>query len=182
MSTNHRYTIDDVLDFLTAPNGDWDDDLDAWVNVKVDGSTAVMTFSPTAGDDRKMPHADLRERFRVTVERIEEAPPASEVRLYGASDDLIEARGAVDEEFGAVYDGATTMIVHVLTESGESEVRLRFDGTGEFWTVTEETASGLVTIVSARGEDEPNDEDGCPGYSQKAIVRGGFAVEVGESR
>jgi hypothetical protein len=70
--TPNRFTIDDVLDFLTAPDGDWDDDLDAWVNVKVDGSTAVMTFSPTLGDDHKTPDADLRERFRVTVERIEE--------------------------------------------------------------------------------------------------------------
>jgi hypothetical protein len=67
----HRFTVEDVLDFLTAPDGDWDDELDAWVNVKVDGATAVMTFNPTLGDDRKMPDADLRESFRVTVQRIE---------------------------------------------------------------------------------------------------------------
>jgi hypothetical protein len=69
--TPNRFTIDDVLDFLTAPDGDWDDELDAWVNVKVDGNAAVMTFNPTLGDDRKTPDADRRESFRVTVERVE---------------------------------------------------------------------------------------------------------------
>lgn len=68
--TDHRFTIEDVLDFLTAPDGDWDDELNAWVHVKVEGATAVMTFSPTLGDDRKTPDADLRESFRVTVERL----------------------------------------------------------------------------------------------------------------
>jgi hypothetical protein len=67
---DHRFSIEDVLDFLTAPDGDWDEELDAWVNVKVDGNTAVMTFNPTLGDDYKTPDVDLRERFRVTVERI----------------------------------------------------------------------------------------------------------------
>lgn len=67
----HRFTIEDVLDFLTAPDGDWDDDLDAWVNVKVDGATAVMTFNPSLGDDDPDSLKDNRESFRVTVERIE---------------------------------------------------------------------------------------------------------------
>jgi len=69
--TEHRFTVEDVLDFLTAPDGDWDDDLDAWVNVKVDGATAVMTFNPSLGDDDPDSLKDNRERFRVTVERIE---------------------------------------------------------------------------------------------------------------
>lgn len=102
------------------------------------------------------------------------------IRIYGASDDLIETRGAVDEEFGAVYDGTTTVIVTAAADDGsEIEVRLRVEyGTEDVWSITEETATGLVTIVPARGEDEGDDEDGCPGYSAKAIVSGGFAVEV----
>jgi hypothetical protein len=35
------------------------------------------------------------------------------IRIYGASDDLIETRGAVDEEYGAVYDGITNITVIV---------------------------------------------------------------------
>jgi hypothetical protein len=102
--------------------------------------------------------------------------------VYGASDDLIEIRGAVDEEFGAVYDGTTTVIVTAAADDGsEIEVRLRVEyGTEDVWSITEETATGLVTIVPARGEDESDDEDGCPGYSQKAIVRGGVAVRLEE--
>lgn len=71
--TDHRFKIEDVLDFLTAPDGDWDNELDAWVNVKVDGNTAVMTFNPTLGDDHPDSLKDNRERFQVTVERIEDA-------------------------------------------------------------------------------------------------------------
>jgi hypothetical protein len=70
----HRFSVEHVLEFLSAPDGDWDNELNAWVNVKVDGSTAVMTFNPTLGEDEDPdPEADRRERFRVTVERIEES-------------------------------------------------------------------------------------------------------------
>lgn len=116
----------------------------------------------------------------------EETPTVSPLIVYGASDDLIETRGAVDEEFGAVYNGATTILVQ--TASGET-VRLRVehdpDGTGE-WRLQPVSEHGrvlefghpLVTIVPARGEDVGDDADGCPGYSDKATVRGGFAVEL----
>jgi hypothetical protein len=106
----------------------------------------------------------------------------SNICVYGASDDLIETRGTVDEEFGAANGGTTTVVVTATADDGsETEVRLRVEcGTEDVWSITEETATGLVTIVPARGEDEGDDEDGCPGYSQKAIVRGGFAVEVSE--
>jgi hypothetical protein len=103
----------------------------------------------------------------------------NDIRVYGASDDLIETRGAVDEEFGAVYDGVTHVTVLALRDAEEVEVRLRVEyGTEDVWAITEQTDSGLVTIVAARGEDEGDDEDGCPGYSQKAIVRGGYAVAL----
>jgi hypothetical protein len=103
------------------------------------------------------------------------------IRIYGASDDLIETRGAVDEEYGAVYDGTTNITVLAHRDAEEIEVRLTAeydpDDTGE-WRVKEETSTGLVTITPARGEDEPDDEDGCPGYSDKATVSGGFSVKI----
>ena len=49
----------------------------------------------------------------------------------------------------------------------------------EVITWQETTSTGLVTITPARGEDEPDDEDRCPGYSDKATIVGGFAVEIG---
>jgi hypothetical protein len=103
------------------------------------------------------------------------------IRVYGASDDLIETRGAVDEEFGAVYGGTTNIVVLAHRDAEEVEVRLTAeydpDDTGE-WRLKETTSTGLVTITPARGEDEPDDEDRCPGYSDKVIVAGGFAVEI----
>lgn len=103
------------------------------------------------------------------------------IRIYGASDDLIETRGAVDEEYGAVYDGTTNITILAHRDAEEIEVRLSAeydpDDTGE-WRVKEKTSTGLVTITPARGEDEEDDEDGCPGYSDKAIVAGGFAVRL----
>lgn len=103
------------------------------------------------------------------------------IRVYGASDDLIETRGAVDEEYGAVFNGTTNITVLAHRDAEEVAVGLTAeydpDNTGE-WRIKETTATGLVTITPARGEDEGDDEDGCPGYSDKAIVTGGFAVEL----
>lgn len=103
------------------------------------------------------------------------------IRVYGASDDLIETRGAVDEEYSAVYGGTTNITVLAHRDAEEVEVRLTAeydpDDSGE-WRLAEKTDTGLVTITPARGEDEPDDEDDCPGYSDKATVLGGFAVEI----
>jgi len=103
------------------------------------------------------------------------------IRIYGGSDDLIESRGEVDEEFGAVYGGTTNITVLAHRDAEEIEVRLTAeydpDSSGE-WRIKETSSTGIVTITPARGEDEPDDEDGCPGYSDKATVPGGFAVEV----
>jgi hypothetical protein len=105
------------------------------------------------------------------------------IRIYGASDDLIETRGAVDEEFGAVYGGTTNITVLAHRDTEEIEVRLTAeydpDNSGE-WRIKETTSTGLVTITPARGEDQPDDEDGCPGYSDKATVSGGVAVRLEE--
>lgn len=62
----------------------------------------------------------------------------SEITIYGASDDLLEVEGAVDEEFGA-YGGVT-----VVVESPTGErlwVRAVFDegplrGIGEGWALS----------------------------------------------
>lgn len=106
------------------------------------------------------------------------------VRIYGASDDLIEARGAVDEEYGAPHGKPALIRIHATTDRGPDLVLLRAewdpDGTGE-WRLTDiESTDGLVTITPARGEDAGNDADGCPGYSDKATIRGGHTVEVEE--
>jgi len=112
-----------------------------------------------------------------------DAPP---VMVYGASDDLIEVRGAVDDELGANYNKPSTVVVK--TASGKTVwlcAEHDPDGTGE-WRIYPVSGHGrvlregheLVTIVPARGEDAGDDEDGCPGYSDKAIVKGGISVEV----
>lgn len=112
-----------------------------------------------------------------------DAPP---VMVYGASDDLIEVRGAVDDELGANYNKPSTIVVK--TASGQTVwlcTEYDPDGSGE-WRVYPVSGHGrvlrdgheLVTIIPARGEDAGDDEDGCPGYSDKAIVKGGISVEV----
>lgn len=120
------------------------------------------------------------------ADRTPATPDAPPVMIYGASDDLIESRGAVDEEYGAAYNRPTTVVVK--TASGQTvwlHAEHDPDGTGE-WRVYPVSGHGrtlrdgheLVTIVPARGEDAGDDEDGCPGYSDKAIVCGGIAVEI----
>ena len=105
------------------------------------------------------------------------------LHIYGASDDLIEVTGAVEDEFYPPADGPTTVLVDAKTDAGDQvQVQLQIeyaaDGTSD-WRVTEVTGHGLVTITPARGEDEGNDEDRCPGYSDKATIRGGYAVTLG---
>lgn len=106
----------------------------------------------------------------------------SSIRVYGASDDLIEVVGAVRDEF-YVYDEPAFVIVQAQQDNQTVQVRLRVeygpDGS-DLWTVTEETDTGLVSIIPARGEEAGDDEDGCPGYSSKAVVAGGFAAELAD--
>ena len=89
--------------------------------------------------------------------------------IYGASDDLIEVGGIVRDEFTA-YD--TPAIVTVRTDDAvHARVHIEYDpdGTGE-WRIQPTTLGVLVGVIPARGEDEGDDENGCPGYSDKAVV------------
>lgn len=76
--TRYRFNTENILEMLLDRSGDWDRDLDAWVNVKLDRTegpvpnAATVTLNPTLGEDEDSdPDADLRERFRVTVEWID---------------------------------------------------------------------------------------------------------------
>lgn len=86
------------------------------------------------------------------------------VIVYGASDDLIELEGEIREEFSAYNGGRLAFSNGVLLD-------LEYDRNGT-WRITALAGRELVAHFPARGEDEGNDEDGCPGYSEKAYVTG----------
>lgn len=93
--------------------------------------------------------------------------------VYGASDDLVEIEGLVRDELNPPYGKPA-----ILTVKVDDAVHLRLhidydpDETGE-WRIQPTSLGDLVTIIPARGEDEGDDEDGCPGYSDKAVVHMG---------
>jgi hypothetical protein len=92
--------------------------------------------------------------------------------IYGASDDLIEVEGAHPDEFNHLDNSPAVLSID------DGAILLRVDyGFNGIWTVEAMSGSDRVTIVPARGEDEPDDEHGCPGYSDKAVIAGSFAVE-----
>lgn len=91
--------------------------------------------------------------------------------VYGASDDLVETAGLLSEEFSPPYDKPALVSVKV---DGAIYTRLVIefdpDGTGE-WRIQPTTPGTLVRLVPARGTDDGTyDEDGCPGYSDKAYI------------
>lgn len=91
------------------------------------------------------------------------------LNVYGASDDLLELVGAIyDEVYPADPD---TLVVAGLVGDGLVEVRLavEYDREG-VWRITPSQPADHVTVTPARGEDEGDDEHGCPGYSERATV------------
>lgn len=85
--------------------------------------------------------------------------------LFGASDDLIELRGDVDEEFSSPEGDRGW----VATSSGVL-VSFRLQDVWE-WRLVKSAPDGVtVEVVPARGEDEGDDADGCPGYSDKVVI------------
>jgi hypothetical protein len=92
--------------------------------------------------------------------------------IYGASDDLIEVVGVIDDELNPPYGKAATVAVRV---DGEFVAAVVFeygpDG-GDEWRVlsTESATARSVRVFSARGGDAPADGDGCPTYSDKAVI------------
>lgn len=101
------------------------------------------------------------------------APPNTPSRtvIYGASDDLIEVEGKWPEEFNHYDDNPAVLSID------DGAILLRVDYGRDGWTIEPFCGHERVTIVPARGDDEPDDEDGCPGYSQKAVINGDFGVE-----
>jgi len=93
----------------------------------------------------------------------------SELVIYGGSDDLIETQGAVCDEWNH-YSGPANVTV-LVDDAVYTRLVMEYDpdGSGE-WRVQPTSLGSLVTVVKARGEDEGDDDDGCPGYSDKAVV------------
>lgn len=85
------------------------------------------------------------------------------VLVYGASDDLVELDGDVYEEFNCVSGKAK------LAFSNGVLLKLKYDGV---WRITVLAGESLVAHFPSRGEDAGNDEEGVPGYSEKAYVTG----------
>ncbi len=83
------------------------------------------------------------------------------ITIYGASDDLIEVEGDIDEEFNALGDEAPQL----LAFSDGNVLRIVYSGTG-VWRISPVVyGSGEVTIVQA-----PEDDDG--NYSDRATIDG----------
>lgn len=84
--------------------------------------------------------------------------------VYGASDDLLEIGGHLAEEF----DNDQESPRYIGFGSGVL-LKMTCDDEG-FWRIAPRVGAHRVEIVFARGEEAGTDEDGCPGYSDKAIV------------
>lgn len=94
--------------------------------------------------------------------------------VYGASDDLLEVGGHLAEEFDNDQDETR----YVGFANGVL-LKMTCDDEG-FWRIAPRAGSDRVELIFARGEDADRDEDGCPGYSDKAVVlNAGSWVTVG---
>ena len=90
--------------------------------------------------------------------------------IYGASDDLIEIDGTeIREEFSAYddperYVGLSNGVLLAIHYDSDS-----------YWRIRPVRGNKLVTLIPAPGEDSDTprrDEDGCPPYSDKAVIDG----------
>jgi hypothetical protein len=87
--------------------------------------------------------------------------------IYGASDDLIEINGDQYEEYNLyghrfeleLSDGR---LIQMIYDKGGI---WRFDNLDED-----------MQHISERGDGEANDEDGCPGYSEKIVIPSAVTV------
>lgn len=86
--------------------------------------------------------------------------------IYGASDDLIDVRGDIDEEFSAYLDVEDERFLAI---SNGVVLRVTYDNEG-VWRIVPIAGASKVCIVFARGEEHGSDDDGCPGYSDKAVL------------
>lgn len=92
----------------------------------------------------------------------------TDLLIYGASDDLIEFDGVLVEEANPVYNKPAAVSVWV-DDAQYASLVIEYDpdNTGE-WRITKHSSN--VRVIPARGEDEERDENGCPGYSDKAVI------------
>lgn len=88
--------------------------------------------------------------------------------VYGASDDLVEIEGLVSDELYPPYDKPAVLTIKV-DDAAWARVRIEYTDDG-IWRVGAPGNIDGATVVPARGEDEPDDEHGCPGYSDKAVI------------
>lgn len=90
-----------------------------------------------------------------------------QLHLYGAGDDLIEIAGDLDEEFNPNLDSRNRTWVAV-----SDGTLVRFELAGEGWEARVVTADPHTTVqvIQARGDGEPDDEYGCPGYSDRVTI------------
>lgn len=110
---------------------------------------------------------------------------AEKLIIHGYSDDLIEWSGAVEGETTANWsngsDAPTKLVVRVKTLAGIADVSLTiiYDEEG-IWRISGTAGQeDLVEIIRATEIDDGKvDADGCPDYSDKAIIRGGYEVSV----
>jgi hypothetical protein len=89
--------------------------------------------------------------------------------LYGASDDLVELQGDIDEEYDVA--GSASRGILVATSHGVL-AQLRLERNSQWSIVILDPGPPGVTLelVPARGEDEGDDEFGCPGYSARLAI------------
>lgn len=90
--------------------------------------------------------------------------------VFGASDDLIEVDGLLSDELNPPY-GKPAIVVVRVDDAVHARLHVEYDPdqTGE-WRVRATAGSDFVEVIPARGEDFGDDEDGCPGYSDKAVL------------
>ncbi|QAY70018.1 hypothetical protein [Xylanimonas protaetiae] len=98
--------------------------------------------------------------------------------IFGASDDLIEVEGEIsDELYPRLRDAIPDTVSVGLADGREVLINVEYGYDG-IWRLTPTTHVDLVTITAARGDGEPDDVDGCPGYSDKASIAGATSVHL----
>jgi hypothetical protein len=88
--------------------------------------------------------------------------------IYGASDDLIEFEGVVRDELPAPF-GERARVVVKVDGAKWATIPIEYDDSGE-WRIEHEEIDQPYIFSAARGDGEPDDEHGCPGYSDKVVI------------
>lgn len=95
--------------------------------------------------------------------------------IYGASDDLVEIEGVVSDELGAPFDKPGIVTVE-LDDAVWARIRIEYTDDG-VWRIGrpagDAAALSAAVVIPARAEHDEemsDDEDGCPGYSDKIVI------------